>query len=43
MGDFFEFFVCLSMDELKNDLKNNYLIFKPKYFISLLITTSISC
>jgi hypothetical protein len=29
------------MDHFKDNLKNNYLIFKPNYFISFLITTSI--
>jgi hypothetical protein len=38
MGGFFEFFVCLSMDHLKDNFRNNYFIFKPNYLISLLIT-----
>jgi hypothetical protein len=38
MGDFLEFFVWSSMDHSKEKFKNNYLIFKPKYFIYFLIT-----
>jgi len=37
MGIFLEFFVWSFMDHFKDNLKNNYLIFKPKYFISFLI------
>jgi len=33
VGDFLESFIWSFMDNSKNNLKNNYLIFKPKYFI----------
>jgi len=33
MGDFLESFIWSSMDHSKDNLKNNYLIFKPNYFI----------
>ncbi len=36
-GDFVESFVWLFMDYSKDILRNNYLIFKPNYFISFLI------
>ncbi len=39
MGDFLESFIWLSMDDSKDNFKNNYLIFNPNYFISFLITT----
>ncbi len=37
MGDFLESFVWSSMDHSKDNFKNNYLIFKPNYFISFFI------
>jgi hypothetical protein len=40
MGDFLESFVWSSMEHFKNNLKNNYFIFKQ--FIFFLITTSFS-
>jgi hypothetical protein len=39
MGDFLEFFVWSSMDDSKDNFKNNYFNFKPNYFIFFLVTT----
>jgi hypothetical protein len=43
VGDFWESFIWLSMDHSKDNLKNNYLIFKSIYFIlKIKITAFIS-
>jgi hypothetical protein len=39
---FLKSFVWSSMNHSKENLKNNYLIFKPNYFIFLIIITSFS-
>jgi len=41
-GIFLKSFVRSSMDHSKDNFKNNYLIFKPNYFISFLIIASFS-
>jgi hypothetical protein len=39
MGDFLKSFVWSSMDHSKNNVRNNYIIFNPNYFISSSTTT----
>jgi hypothetical protein len=41
MGDFFKSFIWSSMDHSKDNFRNNFLDFKPNYFNSFLIITSL--